>query len=52
MAKTRKINILRKWKIQALYIEGFTVEELAIMYDMPYYTIKNLVQHLTRQERI
>ena len=38
-----------KARIQHLYKEGFTIDELAIMYHTTYYRIKNLVQHLIKE---
>lgn len=41
-----KIHWTHKVRIQRLYQEGFTDEEIAIMYHLPWSAIKRITYHL------
>lgn len=47
-----RIHWTHSIKIKKLYKEGFTHEELAIMYKTTIYRIKNLTQGLEQAERV
>ena len=44
-----KIHFTHKWAIQRLYKDGFTDEELAIMYKIPWPEIKRITRGLKNQ---
>lgn len=46
------IHYSHKKRIKSLYQEGFSIEELAIMYRLPWWYIKSLSRGVKRMERI
>jgi len=47
-----EVHWTHKAKMAKFYREGFTREELSIMYKLPYWYIKELTKMITQVERI
>jgi hypothetical protein len=47
-----KIHWTHKARIKTLYKDGFSIEELALMYRLPYWYIKGLSRGVKRMERV
>ena len=47
-----KMHFTHKWRISKLFKEGFSDEELAIMYHVPWSEIKRITRGLEQVERI
>jgi len=46
------IHFTHKIRIKSLFKQGFSDEELAIMYKVPWHTIKKIIRGLPKPERI
>lgn len=47
-----KLHIDYKKRIKDLYRDGFTVEELGLMYGIPWAEVKRITQGITQTERV
>jgi len=52
MSNRIKVHFTHKWRIKQLFSDGFTIDELIIMYRAPMDVIKNITQGITPKERI
>lgn len=47
-----KVHFTHKWRMKRLYLQGFTVQEIAIAYKVPIWYVNGLTQRLKKPERI
>lgn len=52
MTKLIKISKSDRGGIKQLFTEGLSLEELALMYKLPYHVVKSITQGLKQVERI